>query len=318
MRKLFIIQAALMLVVLFSACKKTSTSNDPACGNISSFTVVQQLDAFKFNITPVNNALYYEASVVNTVNSNTDPQAGAILVLDSSVVSKYLNDTYIFDAGNTFLVYVRSVCTAGKGNWSQPIRITITSYCDRPKNLQMSNSSTGQTLYWTTSNPTVSNNYQVQYGTRGFALGSGATTTVTNPAFEGIRMSAGAYYDFYVRTGCGAGWSSWVGPFTYLSNADQNNCVAPSNVQYTIQRNSSNQAIAANFTWAYNGESNFEYTFVYDYQAVGDGIIYTIGTSATPTVFVSRNINYHFYVRSVCANGNRTSWVGPKLFNIGF
>ena len=58
--------------------------------------------------------------------------------------------------------------------------------------------------------------WQIQWGTSGFSLGNGVfdTTSVTNYSLASLSASMG--YDFYVRSICSAGDTSyWQGPLTF-------------------------------------------------------------------------------------------------------
>lgn len=59
----------------------------------------------------------------------------------------------------------------------------------------------------------------IEYGTTGFALGSGTTITGTTNNPENVTgLSPNTTYDFYVQTDCGInGTSNWVGPFNFLT-----------------------------------------------------------------------------------------------------
>jgi hypothetical protein len=193
--------------------------------------------------------------------------------------------------------------------------VNVNAYCARPHSLSNIDSYF-QGFQWSVDY--APSNYQVQYGLKGFSLGSGTTATTVSTNYDDARMNANTNYDFYVRAGCGAGWSSWVGPYTYFSAGIKNLCTVPSNVTYTVVT-SGGTPVAASFTWSYNGEKKFEYTGVFQGAPVGSNTIYTYNASVafpTVTMTASRNTNYDFYVRAVCTDGSKTAWFGPTTFNI--
>ena len=57
-------------------------------------------------------------------------------------------------------------------------------------------------------------NFEVQYGAKHFALGTGTTLTATTNTVNISGLTYGNEYDFYVRTQCSNDNSAWVGPVT--------------------------------------------------------------------------------------------------------
>ena len=70
-------------------------------------------------------------------------------------------------------------------------------------------------IYWDGTSQTQ---WEIEYGTTGFSLGSGTSSVVTNDTIEISGLSSLTQYEFYVRTICSIGdTSAWVGPFTFTS-----------------------------------------------------------------------------------------------------
>lgn len=60
--------------------------------------------------------------------------------------------------------------------------------------------------------------WEVEYGPTGFAFGTGTDSIVGTNPFALNSLSPNTYYDFYVRSICGAGDSSfWSGPYTFVT-----------------------------------------------------------------------------------------------------
>lgn len=274
------------------------------CGNaISNFTIVQDNSNLNVDLVSNSTGLIYEISFVNS-NNNQEANNGIILALDQTNEVLDIVDSNL-QSETSYSVYIRTICSDGsKSDWSTPKAFYVAEYCGEPTNLRMSLFSQGWGFAWTLAD-NANAYYQVEYGPQGFTLGTGTNANVNTTYFVGSMLS-NTTYDYYVRSYCtsATGWSSWAGPFTYLSENNQNQCTQPSNVQYT-QLNSS----SANFTWSYNGESNFEYALVGGSQTINTATIYNIDTSGTPTFTgISNFAQYTFYVRAICANGNRTPW----------
>ena len=86
--------------------------------------------------------------------------------------------------------------------------------CPAPTNFtSMGTTATSAMFSWTETGTATS--WEIEYGTPGFAPGTGAGTSVmatTNP-YEVTGLTAATAYDFYVRSVCGAGdESQWRGP----------------------------------------------------------------------------------------------------------
>lgn len=99
--------------------------------------------------------------------------------------------------------------------------------CPAPSNLNAANiTDVTADLDWTTGGAT---NWQIQWDTTGFALGTGNIMAASSNPFTLMGLTAATTYDYYVRDSCGLGdVSVWVGPFTFTTAA----CAAP--CTYTI------------------------------------------------------------------------------------
>jgi len=299
-----------ILACVLSSCGGDSDTeavviNPAACSApVSDFTVQQNADRLTFNITSQPGALYYEAALCPT-GMCSGP--GTIFPLDVETNSISLTG---FPLTGDLVVYVRSVCQDNNPSaWSGPKVVVVDEYCGVPQNLKF----IGNSFYWDYDMfmPQTSN-YQVQYGPEGFNLGSGTTVTVNGTSYHEASMSAGQSYDFYVRAFCvnGLGYGNWAGPYTYFSEENQNMCLAPINVLYTIQNTSSPNYKSVTFTWNGNGEDTFECSLVKNDQAPEEGDIFTTQNSSGIVYYsLEALIEYDFYIRTVCSNGNRTAWL---------
>jgi hypothetical protein len=263
MKKVSLLIALSSIIFLLVGCKGSIAPAVPACDSISSFTATQENDAIKFTINATGTPLYYECYYINSGISF----APITIPVDRLF---YLPDLMIKRAG-IYTFYVRAVCATGNGEWSSPIAVNITNYCARPTSISYSELS-NRGLDW--SSDYTPTQCQVQYGVQGFAIGSGVIKTLNAPPFREAVMNANTTYDFYVRLGCGTGWSSWTGPYSYFSPTPRNRCTPPSNATYSV-RYSSSTPVGASFTWSFNGENKCEFTFVPSRSAPSTGTIYT-------------------------------------------
>ena len=305
-----IILPLLLLFVVLTSCAGGDDGGS-SCGNISGFTAVQQNEKININLTSTATPLYYEVSVNQMPQTNVNPSNGTIRTMNTTSQSFNLNDINMLP-GYTYLFYVRTACTDGSlSKWSAPVSVTATSFCYVPVDLGMTSNGLDAAFKWTTSDSNTSY-FQVEYGPQGFTPGSGTTVQVNSSLYSDMTMLAGQTYDFYVRAYCTAalGWSSWAGPYTYLSVGNQNACTIPLNLAYSIDAYSGAIAHVV-LQWNWNGEEHFEYAVVHHGDPIGASDIYTADTSGWPTRWLNHSYDWDFYVRAVCNDGSRTPWTAP-------
>ena len=311
MKNTFII--VLLIACFATSCKKNESVVNP-CQNINSFNVNQVNGSLIFLVDNNGNNTYEISYGLSQIMNN--PDNGSKFVNTNSSLTKDLIDIGIYpDLSYTF--YIRKVCnTTSKSDWGLPKTIQITNYCNIPKQLKVESNIASWTYQNLNSTATYS---QIQYGLAGFALGTGTIANSNSTNFKDAVMLSNNTYDFYVRNFCSnnLGWSNWVGPYPYFCSANYNVCTTPTNVNYTVERNFNGQPVGANFTWASQGLTNFEYVVVAPGSTIGQSQIKAISAGGFPTVLLAKNTNYTFYVRGVCVNTVYTSWTAPLNVNIG-
>lgn len=221
---------------------------------------------------------------------------------------------YDLDAG-TYDIYARKNCGGDSwSKWSEPKSFLVQKgqvpvTCFVPGNLYVSE---GLVLNWDETEKAIY--YEVEYGTVGFKPGAG-TRAATDETYylDGI-FRKGTVYDFYVRTRCnGNEYSEWSEAKTFLATQDYNLCLKPSNVVYYGIYSSLGNCTGVEFFWDHNGEREWEYTLVGRNANPDLGNIYSSRT-ASASYKINCSNNYDFYVRAICANGNKTEWTGPKKY----
>ncbi len=87
--------------------------------------------------------------------------------------------------------------------------------CNIVSAIDASNISTsGGDVSWTAGGSESA--WNIEYGTSGFALGSGSSATSTNPNYSISGLNGGTLYDVYVQADCGSGETSdWTGPYSF-------------------------------------------------------------------------------------------------------
>lgn len=96
------------------------------------------------------------------------------------------------------------------------IEVSACLNCPQPTALGSDNvTATSADVYWTSGG---ASNWDVQYGTSGFSLGSGTIISATNDTLSLSSLMSATDYEFYVRDSCGAGdVSAWVGPMSFTT-----------------------------------------------------------------------------------------------------
>ncbi len=89
--------------------------------------------------------------------------------------------------------------------------------CPKPTNLSASNiTQNSADLSWTAGGSETE--WQIQWGTGGFVLGTGTIVDVTSTSYTLTGLNSSLNYTFYVRAICGPGdTSSWAGPFHFAT-----------------------------------------------------------------------------------------------------
>ena len=127
------------------------------------------------------------------------------------------NSYIVYDHLNTMITTQMGGVTSGPPN---TMGLMACPNCVAPVNLSATNvSANGALLGWNSSSGIIGGSWNVEWGTSGFALGSGTTIsnlTITSYLLSGL--SSFTSYDFYIQENCGQnGFSNWAGPFSFTT-----------------------------------------------------------------------------------------------------
>ncbi|WP_159802027.1 hypothetical protein [Flavobacterium sp. MK4S-17] len=310
LKKLHHLMLFIGLLALSYGCNSGDSDPVDSCAKITSLEAEQVNSKLNINISAVD-AVYFDISMVPVNAGASSPDVGIFFTFASAQGSINL---YGNIAPGEYLLYARSACSdTNKSRWFGPKYVTITEFCATPTNLQVA----GGTVSWYYYGEQASN-FQVQYGQQGFALGNGTVATVNAAPNElyytDAAMVGGQLYDFYVRAFCSnnIGFGDWEGPFTYYAEYTQNMCFEPSDIQphYTYV---DSQTRFVYFSWQGNGELQFQYALVKKGEDINQATLSNGNITNSATYTVSVWFDYDFYVRGVCANGNKTAWVKKEI-----
>ncbi len=104
--------------------------------------------------------------------------------------------------------------------------------CPNPIDLSVSAvTETSAVLEWTEAGSSMS--WNIEWGTAGFALGSGTVISNVNSTFYNLNsLSQGVSYDFYVQANCSGGdTSNYVGPFNFTTSMPGGTCISAISMQ---------------------------------------------------------------------------------------
>ena len=141
--------------------------------------------------------------------------------------------------------------------------------------------------------------WEIEYGTTGFAIGSGTTIVTTSNPYNVTGLSSGTQYDFYIRAICGAGDTSVAnGPYSITTTPDY--CAGdhfydsggPSGQygnnenQVTVICPSSGGAVSVSFN-SFNTEAGYDDLTIYDGSGTGGTVLGTFDGTTNPPDFTS-------------------------------
>ncbi len=110
---------------------------------------------------------------------------------------------------------VRTICAPGDTSaWVGPQSFCTPPSCPAPSAIgSFDEQLTTAEVYWTTGG---ANNFNVEYGVKGFSQGNGTLVNSANDTLSLSGLSPSTTYDVYVRDSCGPGdVSVWVGPYSF-------------------------------------------------------------------------------------------------------
>lgn len=181
--------------------------------------------------------------------------------------------------------------------------------CFDPLNLGVvadSLTATSSTVYWT---PGGASNFNVQYDTVGFTLGTGMLANSTNDSLSLTGLNPDQCYEFYVRDSCGTGdVSDWRGPYSFCTPPT---CPAPGNLGVVT---SSITTGSADVFWTTGGSMNWNVEYGPTGFTPGTGSVLNASNDTLTLSGLSSSTCYEFYVRDSCGMGDVSTWVGPFNF----
>lgn len=185
--------------------------------------------------------------------------------------------------------------------------------CTQPTNFQASEFIEGANINLSWVAGEDESQWQIQYGTQGFVLGSGTIVTATNTNFTVSGLNPSNNYQFYLRSVCDAtNNSTWIGPILVEATVQNPNCLNPSLLSAS-RVSGDNTKINVNWT-AGGTETSWEVQYGNAGFGIGSGTVLQSTLTTKQISGLQANQSYDFYVRAKCSATTNSNWVGP--FNV--
>ncbi|MFD2697024.1 hypothetical protein ACFSQ0_03395 [Mesonia sediminis] len=306
------VQAYLVLVLgLLYGCTKDDESN-ASQNQIDYFEVSQNGSSLDFYYGIRGEFDYFEIAFAEAGYDVKAEYADFFTTSNQERVEKPIRDL-IFASDVVYHFWIRGVQENGKKtDWFGPKTINISSFCENPYALEFN----GYIAWNYYDNENDASFYEVEYGAQGFEVGQGQKLSSNSETIFDLSLEKNKVYDAYVRAYCNIdlGHSAWVGPVSYFAEQNQNVCLEPYNLSYFTEYNFFGDPVGASISWKDDGNNKtYEFNLVGKHKSPESSAIESrsdYGTQITYTQ-ISPNVNYDFYVRTVCLDGSKTAWVGP-------
>lgn len=302
------LQAILILTVILSvnACNKESSVDNCSKPDIT----IYNNDYGNIQVTPTLNYDFVEIEY----GPNEFSQGNGNKTNNTNI-------TGLSSGSHDF--YLRGNCGGSEwSDWSDVKSVYISNgsgpstNCKKPDNFSNSEgygqSEGVMSINWDDGNSSPYSGYfELEYGPSGFTIGTGEKATTNNSFYRDGGYTENTAYDVYVRANCGGtDYSPYSDVYSFYASENFNLCLAPKNV--LAERNGSN----INFSFVPNGEIEYEYTLIKNWEDITDGTLSTLNTSiyaasgGWSSVSSSTRI---FYIRAVCRDGGRSDWYSVTI-----
>lgn len=310
---LFALVSLSLLVNCSGSGGTDEVENINSCKNVNNLQIVQNGENLQFSIA---SDLEGPFEISFGLTQYFNPESSNSFVVNDKTFSKSINDIngIVLDANKSYSFAVRRYCSSSsKSNWGFEKHLTISgNFCKTPYNLRVDDYIYNK-IQWdisSSSNGSIPSKYQIQYGSQGFALGSGTTIETTTNQYNAPFIS-GTTYQIYVRSYCSS-WGDWIGPITFTAS-NTTACVPPTYANFTVAYTTATY-FSPNITWDNDGISQYEYSLSTSSAIPTAGMLSTAqGLGGITFTNLYKTSNYYFYVRKKCSGNTSSSYFGPYL-----
>lgn len=219
MKKLAYLIVFFGVLINFLSCSNEELDNDlnnpeSTCTSPQTFRASDFIDNNKVNLSWTSgNGTSWE---IQYGLANFQVGTGTVVIANSTNLTvSNLNPS------NNYSFYIRTICTNNDFSaWVGPIAVnSVSNDCQAPTNIRATRSATNSSvvnLNWTAAGS--ASRWEIEYGIRGFSLGSGTIIQTNQISNQISNLQANANYDFYVRSVCSPTQiTASSGPFTVNS-----------------------------------------------------------------------------------------------------
>ncbi|GEM_PF-1504415 len=258
--------------------------------------------------------------VISTDNGITWSDTNILMTFDNTSTISPTGDYQFFDLSTLpytglvrFAIYFET--TGGSSDndiFIDNFNVIVKPTCPKLTNLNVSNpTTTTLDLAWTNGPNDIS--WMVEYGPVGFTQGTGTTVAAATNPYTVTNLSPDVAYDFYVRSICGAGDSSfWVGPVF-----DTTIAVCAKTPNFSLLTADSNKInVGWNLDTIHTG-----YIIEFGPEGFTPGTGTTVSLTAPDNFYSATGLDplteYDFYIKSICTSGDTSANDGPYTFETG-
>jgi hypothetical protein len=262
---------------------------------LTATTVTATTATFNWVAPPCVTSFEY---VISTSSVTPTASASGTVVTDTNVTATGLTP------GITYYMFVRSLCSVVDTSTWVDVAATTINPCGEPVTPTVTGA-TPTTASFSWSAPTLGTvgSYQYTINTTGVTPTSPGTTTTATSCTE-TGLAAGTTYYFFVRTICAMGDSSVWEEVTFTTPLP---CDPPTGLYASPLA-----PTTATINWVTPGGAPVTgYQYVNSVTATpptGAGI--PISTLSVPLGGLTPATTYYFYIRTMCADGDSSAWVG--------
>ncbi len=212
-------------------------------------------------------------------------------------------------AGTHYEVRIRALCHEDlHSDWNH--RTFLTEGCATVENIAVQATATTATATWSCGN---NSGFEVEYGTSGFAIGSGIRFTTATPAATLTGLAEATDYDLYVRTLCNGEHHSPWNTITFSTlNSTTDTCHS-----VTLPVADSVGDHTASLSWQPGDNNSSIFMVEYGLQgfAHGDGTMLEVSTPSCLLTGLESNTAYDAYIRALCEDFTQSEWSERVSFN---
>jgi len=276
---------------------------------------ISLLPSLNWSLDP--NAESYDIQIASDINFNN--------ILQQANVSQNSFSPSLLINNTTYFWRVRAKNTCNVGTYSAPFQFT--TVCVMPSNiLQVAATTNSASISWTENSGATS--WEIEVVPQN-TTPSGVGQSITTNPYTVSGLSTNTCYDFYVRSFCGVGYSSWTSKVTFCTQPDYcggdhfydtggANGTYQDGENYTkvIYPENAGDRVRAVFNY-FSTEGGFDYLRIYNGPNTDSPLLFSGSGSSSPGTKTATNpsgaLTFQFYSDGSVVSGgwDATIWCEP-------